>query len=92
MGDRFQWIYPNTAELYPSGADPLNETESSVAMIGFETLSAVKLACDMAGCSREEVEDIMRKFRCARPPGSVPEQLFWWTNFASRCFVVAGGR
>ena len=63
MGDRFQWIYPNTAELHPSGADPLNETESSVALIGFETLRAVKLACEMAGCSREEVEDIMRKFR-----------------------------
>ena len=37
--------------------------EAAVALIGFETLRAVKLACDMAGCSREEVEDIMRKFR-----------------------------
>ena len=34
VGDQFQWIYPNTAELNPSGADPLNETESAVALIG----------------------------------------------------------
>jgi hypothetical protein len=64
MGDRFQWIYPNTAELDPSGADPLNDTESSVALIGFETLRAVKLACEMAGCSRQEVEDIMCECNC----------------------------
>ena len=31
VGDQFQWLYPNTAELYPSGADPLNTTESAVA-------------------------------------------------------------
>ena len=64
MGDRFQWIYPNTAALHPSGADPLNQTQSSVALIGFETLRAVKLACEMADCSQEEVEDIMCKFSC----------------------------
>eukprot|EP01050_Picozoa_sp_SAG11_P017130 SAG11_NODE_2430_length_3370_cov_4.206053_2_plen_475_part_00 len=58
-----QWLYPNTAQLSPSGADPLNTLESAVAMVGFETLRAVKTACSMANCSADDVKDIMCEAR-----------------------------
>ena len=41
-----------------AGGDPLNEGSESIALIGFETLRAVKTACDWAGCTREEAEDV----------------------------------
>lgn len=59
VGDQFTWLYPSTAELGLNGADPLNMSESAVSLLGFETLRAVKQACEEAGCTQEDVEDIM---------------------------------
>jgi hypothetical protein len=43
----------------PRSATAWIDSTALLASARSETLRAVKLACDMAGCSREEVEDVM---------------------------------